>query len=75
MMNKDNPIAGMIKDTRKSFKDALSKLPVKEASSLNSFMEDLNAVAVDPKLSEAEKHQKLKELSDKISSEYGININ
>ncbi len=65
----------LINDAQNSFKEAISALPTKEASYLNSFQQDVNAIAVNDNFTAEEKRKKIKVLSDKLSSDYGININ
>ncbi len=65
----------LIEDSQKSFTEAIKKLPIKEASVLNSFYHELNTIALNKDLSAKEKQNLIQIQMDKISSEYGININ
>lgn len=68
-----------INEATKALKEALNKLPTKEASEMNAYFEDIMNIATDKSeltdLEAEEKRKELKFLSDKIISRYGVDIN
>ena len=76
MMNGQNEHSNKhIEDAIKAFKDSVNKLPTKDASNLNAFMQDLEAVGFNEDLSVDEKRDQIELLGKTINREYGIKSN